>query len=97
MYILLGWNDTGTTEENYKAVVRQFIDKVFAEIPNCKITLMGLQVPSRDGFANNYGIRWKSWLKINNNRRLFSDRMKKIGITYKYKNYGICKINNAKE
>lgn len=47
--------------------------------------------------TNSYGIRWKSWLKINNNGRLFSDRMKKIGITYKYKNYGICKIDNAKE
>lgn len=64
MYILLGWNSTGSTEESYKAVVREFIDKVLAEIPNCKITLMGLQVPSRNGFANNYGISWKYYEKL---------------------------------
>ena len=64
MYILLGWNSTSYTEESYKTAVREFIDKVLAEIPNCKITLMGLQVPSRDGFANNYGIGWKYYDKL---------------------------------
>lgn len=62
--ILLGWNDTGASEGSYKAIVKQFIDGILAEYPNCKITLLGLQVPSRNGFANNYGINWKYFNKL---------------------------------
>ena len=32
--------------------------------PNCKITLLGLQVPSRDGFGENYGVSWKYYEKL---------------------------------
>ena len=45
--------------------------------------------------TNSYGIRWKAWKMIDNQKRLYSDRMKKIGTTYKYRNNGICKIDNA--
>ena len=62
--ILLGWNDTGASEASYKTNAKKFIDGIRAEYPNCKITLLGLQVPSRDGFANNYGISWKYYNKL---------------------------------
>ena len=62
--ILLGWNNTGTPETVYKASAKQFIDGLRSEFPNCKITLLGLQVPSRNGFANNYGISWKYYNKL---------------------------------
>lgn len=62
--ILLGWNDTGTSETNYKNLAKQFIDGLREEYPNCKITLLGVQVPSRDGFANNYGVGWKYYDKL---------------------------------
>lgn len=64
MIILLGWNSTNETEEGYKAQVKSFIDCVRSDFPNCKITLVGIQVPSRDGFANNYGIGWKYYQKL---------------------------------
>lgn len=64
VYILLGWNNTSTAEESYKANARAFIDGLRTDFPNCKITLLGLQVPSRDGFANNYGVSWKYYEKL---------------------------------
>ena len=64
MIILLGWNSVHETEATYKPKVRAFIDGVRADFPNCKITLLGIQVPSRDGFANNYGIGWKYYAKL---------------------------------
>lgn len=62
--ILLGWNSTNSTESAYKENATEFINELRAEFPNCKITLVGLQVPSRDGFANNYGIAWKFYNKL---------------------------------
>lgn len=56
VYILLGWNSTADEEEVYKNNTRQFIDGILDVYPNCKITLMGLEVPSRDGIGKNYGI-----------------------------------------
>ena len=62
--ILLGWNNTGAKESEYKNVAKTFIDNILSEFPNCKIKLLGLQVPSRNGFANNYGISWKYYEKL---------------------------------
>lgn len=65
--ILLGWNSTGTNETYYKGIVRTFLDSLLDAtygFPNCKITLVGLQVPSRNGMANNYGIGWKYYTKL---------------------------------
>lgn len=56
VYVLLGWNGIfGDTEESFKAEVRAFIDNILADFPECKIVLLGLQVPSRDGLGANYG------------------------------------------
>lgn len=56
VYVLLGWNGLwGRTEENYKAKVRTFINNILASFPNCKIALLGLQIPARDGLGVNYG------------------------------------------
>lgn len=54
-FILLGWNNASSTEAAYKADAKAFIDKLIAHNANIKITLMGLQIPSLDGCANNYG------------------------------------------
>lgn len=56
-YILLGWNNTTTAEDTYKAQARQFIDLLLAFNPDMKIVLIGLQIPSLDGCANNYGAK----------------------------------------
>lgn len=55
VYVLLGWNSTGVTETSLKTSVRTFIDNVRASYPNCKITLLGIQIPAMEGLANNYG------------------------------------------
>ena len=53
--ILLGWNSASSTEENYKQQAQTFINNVKASFPNAKIILMGIEIPARDGLANNYG------------------------------------------
>lgn len=62
--ILLGWNSTYVAELTYKNKANSFINGLLTDFPNCKITLLGLQVPSRNGFANNYGIDWKFYDKL---------------------------------
>ncbi|MBO4980070.1 MAG: SGNH/GDSL hydrolase family protein [Clostridia bacterium] len=54
-YILLGWNSVGSSESSYKAKVRELVDHLIAFNPDIRIALMGLQIPSLDGCANNYG------------------------------------------
>lgn len=56
VYVLLGWNSLGLSESGYKANVRTFINNVLTSFPNCKIILMGLEVPAYDGIGNNYGV-----------------------------------------
>lgn len=58
VFVLLGWNNTGTTEDAYKAQVRTFLDNILSVYPDCHITLMGLQVPLKDGFGSNYNMGW---------------------------------------
>jgi hypothetical protein len=63
VYVLLGWNaqtDTlRTTAADWAAdiaVAKTVIDGLHADFPSCKVTLMGLQVPSPiGGLATNYG------------------------------------------
>lgn len=65
VYILLGWNSTGESEEGYKNLCKQFIDKILSAFPQCQIVLLGLQIPSRDGFGENYGLSWRYMDKVN--------------------------------
>lgn len=57
VYVLLGWNSAGTKEADYKAMAQTFIDNVHASFPNAEIVLIGLEIPARDGLANNYGAK----------------------------------------
>ena len=63
-YVMLGWNSTGYSETVYKSQVRTFIDNLRASFPNCVIVLMGIQVPSLDGFGTNYGCGWNYMDKL---------------------------------
>lgn len=55
VYVLLGWNGFGLSNESIKTQTKTFIDNVLSAYPNCKIVLLGLQVPSQEGVALNYG------------------------------------------
>ena len=56
--VLLGWNSTMTPEEEYLDHVRTFIRNLHTAYPDCRIVLMGLQIPSQDGFGQSYGCDW---------------------------------------
>jgi lysophospholipase L1-like esterase len=62
--VLLGWNSTGDSETKLKSDVRTFINNVRTSYPLCKITLLGLQVPSIDGFGTSYGASWNYMEKL---------------------------------
>lgn len=64
VYVLLGWNDTGIRKELYIERCKQFLNNILKDFPDCKIGLLGLQVPSQDGFGENYGIQWKYYQKL---------------------------------
>lgn len=53
--VLLGWNSTTVADNTYKTQVQTFIDNVQDSYPNAKILLIGLEAPSQDGLAKNYG------------------------------------------
>ena len=55
IYVLLGWNSAYDAEAVQKENARTFIENVKAAYPDCKVTLLGLQIPALDGLANNYG------------------------------------------
>lgn len=55
VYVLLGWNYFGMSETSLKNNVHTFIDNVLASYPSCKVVLLGLEMPSKDGLAVNYG------------------------------------------
>jgi len=55
VYVLLGWNNVGTSPDNYKTATTTFINNLLAAYPNCQIVLLGLQKPSLDGIGDNYG------------------------------------------
>lgn len=62
--ILLGWNNTFMEGTRLAERALVLIDGILAELPDCHITLVGLQVPSRDGFGENYGISWNYFEKM---------------------------------
>ena len=62
--ILLGWNSTLTSEEEYFDHVRIFLANLRETFPNVKVILMGLQVPSIDGFGASYGCMWNYMDKL---------------------------------
>ena len=63
-YVMLGWNSTGASESAYKSQVRTFIDNLLSDFPNCKIAVMGIEVPSLDGIGRNYGCSWNYYDKL---------------------------------
>ena len=62
--VLLGWNNTPLAGGALAEKAAGFIDLVHAEFPDCHVTLVGLQVPSRDGFAAAYGTTWNYYEKL---------------------------------
>lgn len=55
VFVLLGWNNAGSTKSQYKAAAQTFIDNVQTGFPDAKIVLMGIEIPARDGLGVNYG------------------------------------------
>ena len=62
--VFLGWNHHTGTGEGLATLARPLLDGIFEAFPDCHIALVGLQVPSRDGFAVNYGISWPWFQKL---------------------------------
>lgn len=62
--VLLGWNNTGIGENPYKQQVRIFLNNFHTAYPDCKVTLVGLQVPLHDGFGSSYGTAWNYYEKL---------------------------------
>lgn len=57
-YVLLGWNAADLEDHQLKSSASTFIGNLLSSFPNCKIALMGLEVPSPDGLGVNYGCSW---------------------------------------
>ena len=55
VYVLLGWNSHPLSIYSYKTATKTFINNILTAYPNCKIVLLGLQIPSQEGVALNYG------------------------------------------
>ena len=63
-FVLFGWNNqhanyaNTTNHADYLNAARIFIDNLHADYPNCKVFVMGIQVPSiNGGLGANYGAR----------------------------------------
>ena len=54
IYVLLGWNSAWDSMSAIKDKATTFINNVISKFPNCKIVLLGLQIPARDGLGENY-------------------------------------------
>ena len=61
--ILLGWNHHSPPDD-FLTLVRPLLDSILGAFPDCHIGLVGLQIPSRDGFAVHYGIAWPWFSKL---------------------------------
>ena len=55
VYVLLGWNGAGGSDSSIITNATTFIDNVLTSFPSCKIVLLGLEAPSRDGLGVSYG------------------------------------------
>ena len=66
-FILLGWNEIGNkafTPESYQTTIdnaKTFINQLHTDYPNCKIAILGLEVPSFDGLGYSYGSNIDTW------------------------------------
>lgn len=49
-------NDRTRNETQYKQEARTFINNILSDFPSCKIVLLGLEHPSRNGLATNYNL-----------------------------------------
>ena len=56
VYVLLGWNNWGRDMSYIKECAQTFITNVQTSFPNAVVVLIGLETPSLDGLANNYGV-----------------------------------------
>ena len=68
VFVNLGWNCTNLSAEDFVKTAKDLIDGILADFPDCHINLIGLQVPSRDGFGTNYGTSWNFYEKT---KRIF--------------------------
>ena len=66
-FVLFGWNSQRanyaniTDHKNYLKEAKIFIDNLHADYPDCKVFVMGIQVPSTDGgLGYNYGAKENS-------------------------------------
>ena len=70
--VTLTWNSHDRTPDEFRKLVGDFIKSVHFDFPDCHIALVGGVFPSRDGFAQNYGISWP-WFKKMAVLRSFDD------------------------
>ncbi len=70
--VTLTWNSHFLSPEAYKECIDRFVLSVHADFPECHITFVGGYFPSRDGFAQNYGISW-GWFPKLSVLRAFDD------------------------
>ena len=72
VYVLLGWNCMTKSDADITSEATTFIDNVHASFPNCRVILLGLQIPARDGLAANYGASetWTYYNALNHVMRL---------------------------
>ena len=77
--VTLTWNSFAWPPEAYERAMRGFIASVHADFPDCHITLIGGIFPSREGFAQNYGISWP-WFPRLETLRTFDDIRERVAL-----------------
>ncbi len=82
--LFMGWNEYARTPAEFKTRAAKLIDSILADYPDCHISLVGLQIPSRDGFANNYGITWP-WFPMLEKVFAFEDAYRALAADAKYR------------
>lgn len=70
--VTLTWNSHYLSPEEYREIASHFIASVHTDFPECHVTLLSGIYPSRDGFAQNYGISWP-WFPKMSVLRAFDD------------------------
>jgi hypothetical protein len=70
LYVLLGWNSTSASDDSIRADMNTFVGNVHASFPNCQVVLLGLEIPSFEGLAANYGAKAK-WTYYNTMSHVF--------------------------
>ncbi len=72
LYVLLGWNSISLSDDGTISDVQTFINNVHTGFPDCKIVLLGLEMPAYDGLGANYGANavWTYYNAMNHVIRL---------------------------